>query len=117
MSERSDILEEAARGLLSASFAPEPDKATPEMIQTYRYWHKRLSECLDGVMDYETAMLAAARVPPEKPDLDPVRLHAEGRSATEYEHGYNDGWNDCRDYMRLGPPSNNQANRTNPRSG
>lgn len=38
-------------------------------------------------------------IPNAKPRLDPVELHAHGKSVSEWEQGFNYGWNECQQAM------------------
>lgn len=80
---------------------------TEEMVEVavnaHAEWfggHRGMRAALEAV----APMAASARVPDEKEDLDPVRLHREGRVATEWERGFNEGWNDCREAMLAAAP-------------
>lgn len=67
-------------------------------------FHEEFLPDVRAVLEAVAQMLASARVPDEKEDLDPVRLRREGRVATEWERGFNEGWNDCRDAMLAAAP-------------
>jgi len=86
---------------------------SPDMVCEQHPWSEwPHDDCagpgMPGTAQYEAlvylAKLASAWLPDEKEDLDPVRLRREGRVATEWERGFNEGWNDCRDAMLAAAP-------------
>lgn len=66
---------------------------------------------LQCVETLRTALSKQRAVPEAKPNLDPVELHARGESASEWQQGYNEGWNACRQAMLAAAPSPEQESR------